>query len=1129
MYGFYTYAHQKNIMKRFTAITIQFLIVFEVSAQINKYGVPIFRNFRTEVTQGAEYNWCVLKDKLGVIYFGNDNKGIIRYDGYTWSVIHVGDNSAIRTLGIDNKGVIYVGATSEFGYLEPAKDGEMTYVSLSRRFDRTRVSALYGSDSVNKVNGLTEKINIGEITSLAATDTAIYFLGKESLFIYDTRKDTIDYINLREQNFEHMLRITLVKNRIFLTDNVYGLLELKGKKVEILANGDFFKMKRCLILIPCEEDELLVGTYQNGISLYNYEKGTITRDFPDPSINEKLKSALIYTGIGFPSGEIIIGTLNEGIFIFSKEGTLISRWSRETTDLPDNSITALYSDNGLNSELWISSAGFLSKAYINIPITEFSIKSGLDGVVNNICEFNNNIYVATDVGLFKSVINMDGIKKFEELNLINKQVFRLYNASFGRENFLLVGTNLGLYKITTEEKVICIDDMLAYNKNKKKLGKLEFCVRSITQSKFNPGRFYIGLNTNGMVILEYDGINWKLKIQIKSLQGYVDRIIESESGDLYIHTWNPNFLYRLPGNDSIPRIYNTSEWLGDGIINNISAVGGEIVISTSEGLFRHYRENDSWIPFNEVGNGYYNGINCNDIFIDPDGDLWLELIKSRIYVLEFTRHNNDTLLSSWGALNLLPNIEKLDIRFMDKRIWIAKSKSVYIIDKAGLTKENISITPLFSKIITGSDSVIMNQNFYTNLENGKKVPSSGFQGTEIPEITFNNNQLSFFWSTPYYIEEDAINYSYKLDGLNKEWSKWGKIQYKDFTNLPNGHYVFRVKAKTITELKTNEAVYEFIILKPWYKTIAAIIFYFIAFILLIYGVFKAYTFRLRNENIRLENLVAKRTSEVNAQKKIIEEKNRKITESINYSKHIQDSILIKQDEIDKIIPDSFVYLKPRDIVSGDFYWFARKEDYSVIAAVDCTGHGVPGAFMCMIGSTLLNFIVREKGIVKPSEILNNLNSEVIKVLQQEREDTLSQDGMDMSVCTIDTNNGTIQYAGAKNPLYIVINNDLIILEADPFSIGGTHLSRNNTRHVEFKNQEFKLISGSSVYLFTDGYIDQFGGPDNKSYNIIRFGELLKSISKLKLAEQYRMIDITINEWMNTARQIDDMLVIGIKL
>jgi serine phosphatase RsbU (regulator of sigma subunit) len=396
------------------------------------------------------------------------------------------------------------------------------------------------------------------------------------------------------------------------------------------------------------------------------------------------------------------------------------------------------------------------------------------------------------------------------------------------------------------------------------------------------------------------------------------------------------------------------------------------------------------------------------------------------------------------------------------------------------------------------------------------------------------NEISFEWTTPYFIEELSTEYSYKLEGMEENWSKWegssyGKYFKKEYNNLPGGNYTFRVKTRTVTGLSANELKFDFNILKPWYATIAAILFYCIAVILLIFAIVKAYTRRLKNENIRLENIVAKRTSEVNAQKKMIEEKNKKITESIHYSKHIQDSILIKQDEIDRIIPGSFVYLRPRDIVSGDFYWFYKLGDFSIIAAVDCTGHGVPGAFMCMISNMLLNLIVKEKRIFKPSEILNNLNAEVIKVLQQERKDTLSQDGMDISVCTIDAKNGLMQFAGAKNPLFMVINNDLTIIEADPFSIGGIQLSRKTTRLVEFKNNDIRLVKGSSLYLFTDGYIDQFGGTDNKSFNVTRFGELVKSISKLNPSEQHRILDSTINEWMNSNRQIDDMLVIGIKL
>jgi serine phosphatase RsbU (regulator of sigma subunit) len=1108
-------------MNRFIALIIQLVITLGVSAQINKYGVPIIRNYTTELTGGSEYNWCITKDKFGVVYFGNDDKGVIRYDGTNWTNIPVRNDPRIRALGTDKNGIVYVGGAYEFGYIEPDNTGKLVYVSVSKKLDSPTGDTTNKTGEINgKPDSKNSGVSIGEIISLVVNDTSVFYLSREAVFIYNINNQKLVNINLRDQGFNQPIRIFNVNNMIILAENNKGLFEYKDGKIGQLPGGEFFGLKICLSVLPFSDGKILIGTFDSGVYLYDYVLGKIDETWIDKAVSRKISK--IYCGVKLLTGEYVFGTVSgAGIFIINKDGKLAGNWNTERTDLQDNNITALYTD-GDNSELWISTTGFISKAYTNIPFTQFSAKSGIEGGVNGFCELSGKIYISTDNGVFRSQTDENGIRYFVKVEGINDQVFPLLKAEVGREKFVLAGSLFGLYQITAGGKA----SKVIFEKENEK-NRLEF--RNITQSKITPNLFYMGLSSGEVLIFEYQNGKWRrLKSTIR-IPGNSFFQIECENGDMIILNDNPNGLYRIKLNEVNPIRYGTDKGLPEAFFYCLSRIDNDIIIATSKGLFKYNTENDTWKPCNELSGGYSAGKVVNNLFQDTDKDVWLEFKESRYYTMIF--HRNDSQIIQYNdPLLLLPNVQILDIKNIENRVWLAKSKNVYVIDKSILLLTSPEPRSLFTKIKVGGDSLILDGGtFFKTLENGLRIQTTTNQGSEIPEMRYKMNSLSFYWTTPYFIEEELLQYSYKLDGFEDVWSMWEHIYYKDFTNLPYGNYTFRVKARTATDVESKEAVYEFIILKPWYLTAYMIVLYIIVFVLIILGIIKAYTWRLRNENIRLENIVSDRTSEVNAQKKEIEEKNRKITESIHYSKHIQDSILIKQDEIDKIIPGTFVYLRPRDIVSGDFYWFARIEEYSVIAAVDCTGHGVPGAFMCMIGNTLLNFIVKEKGIVKPSEILDNLNREVIKVLQQERMDTLSQDGMDMSVCTIDIKNGMMQYAGAKNPLFMVINNDLNIFAADPFSIGGTHLSRKNRRQVDFRNQEIMLRKGTSIYLFTDGYVDQFGGPENKSYNSTRFGELLKSISELVPAEQYRILDSTINDWMKGTRQIDDMLVIGIKL
>ena len=267
------------------------------------------------------------------------------------------------------------------------------------------------------------------------------------------------------------------------------------------------------------------------------------------------------------------------------------------------------------------------------------------------------------------------------------------------------------------------------------------------------------------------------------------------------------------------------------------------------------------------------------------------------------------------------------------------------------------------------------------------------------------------------------------------------------------------------------------------------------------------------------------------QKLIIEKQKEKIVDSITYAQLIQQSILLEESEIRKILPECFIYFQPKDIVSGDFYWCSVINDKIILAAVDCTGHGVPGAFMSMIGNTLLNQIVNEKQITTPSEILRLLNLEVIESLHQHKDGALSKDGMAIALCSIDYKNSTLEYAGAQNPLYIVTDNDITVVNADGYGIGSNELrnKKKNSSTADYTNHIISIKKDMSIFLFSDGYTDQFGGEKRKKFGTKKFRELLLNNQQLSMQKQKELIIKAHQDWKGSTTQIDDILVIGIKL
>ncbi len=321
--------------------------------------------------------------------------------------------------------------------------------------------------------------------------------------------------------------------------------------------------------------------------------------------------------------------------------------------------------------------------------------------------------------------------------------------------------------------------------------------------------------------------------------------------------------------------------------------------------------------------------------------------------------------------------------------------------------------------------------------------------------------------------------------------------------------------EAIIEAINKGRVYRYIT-KPWNKDELR---------LTINNAFENYELREKNKNLieelkhyneQLEQKVLERTQKIEAQRD-------EITDSIHYAKRIQNALFPPCESISDSLSDFFILNKPRDIVSGDFYWMAEKEDKVVYAVADCTGHGVPGAFMSMLGIAFLNEIVNKTVTLRANEILNQLRGNVIRSLHQTGKDNEANDGMEIALCIVDFEQGRLQYSGAFNSLYIIRNKELIELKGDKMPIGIY-----NDEEESFTNQKFELEKGDMLYMFSDGYVDQLGGPRRKTFRSKYFKQLLIENSEKSMADQYKILDETIKDWRGDVEQIDDILVMGVR-
>jgi len=262
---------------------------------------------------------------------------------------------------------------------------------------------------------------------------------------------------------------------------------------------------------------------------------------------------------------------------------------------------------------------------------------------------------------------------------------------------------------------------------------------------------------------------------------------------------------------------------------------------------------------------------------------------------------------------------------------------------------------------------------------------------------------------------------------------------------------------------------------------------------------------------------------IKQQKGELEVKVRDITDSLIYAQRIQEALLPSETYIKKHFKNSFIFFRPKNIVSGDFYWIEEKGDKVFVVAADCTGHGVPGALMSMIGLEIIEKAINEDNILIPSRILAVLNKSLEKTFSREKNiGTIIRDGMDIGLCVVDKKRKKIAYAGAFFPLYLIRNNNLIEIKGDKLIIGMNPEGHSYTDH------EIDLLEDDIFYMFSDGYVDQFGGPQDKKFMYRRFRHLLLTIHRFSVDDQKSILDENIKAWMGSNIQVDDIMVIGFR-
>jgi len=377
-------------------------------------------------------------------------------------------------------------------------------------------------------------------------------------------------------------------------------------------------------------------------------------------------------------------------------------------------------------------------------------------------------------------------------------------------------------------------------------------------------------------------------------------------------------------------------------------------------------------------------------------------------------------------------------------------------------------------------------------------------------LPHHQNYISFNFVNLSFKNPEVLRYEYKMNGeINEEWKSDGKAS-ATYPSLIPGKYTVSLRSCNSNNVCNKPVTFSFTITKPFYKRLDFILIMCFVTVGLAFSLYKYRVKLLEQDRKKLKLLVEEQTKDLN--------------DSIKYAQKIQVAVSPLVSDLENKVPDSFIFFKPKDLVSGDFYWFTSIGDDLMVAAVDCTGHGVPGAFMSMIGNILLNEIVINEGIIRPSEVLTELNDRIIKSLKQDSESVKAKDGMDLGFVKLNLKSNKLEYSGANRPLYLIRNKELSIKNGDHFPIGSFYGGKKT-----FNNHEFNLEKGDKFYLTTDGFADQFGGEKKKKFMTKRFKNLLIEMDDVEIRSQKEKFSKVFEDWRQGEEQVDDILIIGIQI
>jgi ligand-binding sensor domain-containing protein/serine phosphatase RsbU (regulator of sigma subunit) len=841
-----------------------------------------------------------------------------------------------------------------------------------------------------------------------------------------------------------------------------GLCKFDGEKFQIFTTKDGLSDNDVIKVYRDKNNELWLGTYKGG-AIHIHEN---TVEYFNPQ--NGLSSDRVLTIAEDDVGNIWFGTSGGGLCRLQNHGF---QKLDEKDGLSNDRIMSIFEDSKQN--IWMGTSGKGLCKYDGVSFTYF--QEGNDAETNRFLSIEEdsigNLWLGTDLGLYK----FNGEAFFDYSHIIEGSDNSINDILRDSHGSIWVASMNGVYRI---------DGDTTYHWESKQ-GLVGEYVQSLLED--DNGTIWMGFEDGGLMKWDEKSL-WEINFSGFKNGVDVSSLCKDKNGRIWIGTANNGVL--LMDGGSYRCINRASGLSHDGVIS--------IVDDAIEGV---------WVAT-------VKGLN------------YLTLRNGDIEISSF--HTSDGLISE----SFLPNSACRDSK---NRFWWGSYKGIVCYDRSRFQMQSVSPKLFLNDIYLQDKFIDFNSIQFHKEHVVDSLPRQvdlNFSFTDVApflnyprglELPHDINHITFRFSAIDWYDPSKIKYQFKLEGLENDWNTITTENNADYRNIPEGTYIFKVKALGSSGIWSEVLEYPFVVLPPWYRTLWAYGLYALLLFSSLYGFIKWRERSLRQKQKELESKIDEATVEIKEQKKLIEEKHIEITDSILYAERIQRSLLPSDEFLKSNLEEYFVLFQPKDVVSGDFYWATLMNKRFVLISADSTGHGVPGAIMSTLNISCLKEAI-QKGYDSPNLILEETRRLVIDNLKLDGSEEDGKDGMDCSLIEIDFNSMQLRCASAYNSIWILRGENWRQIKGDRIPIG---------KHVRdqepFTLHTLNLQKGDLIYSFTDGYADQFGGPKGKKLKSKALKLFIQTIAHLPLSIQKIELQRFFSNWKGDLEQLDDVTVVGIRI